>query len=349
MKRSVYFIFIFIFFFAEIAIGQDITSPRFYLDENGVTIKCENCQPGDTGTVNGILYEAVDRELLEQRRDEGTDLSVLCTSIIVDMNGIFGLDSEFNQDIGSWDVSNVTDMSFLFWCADAFNQDIGNWDVSNVTDMTSMFAGWEGGISFNQDIGSWDVANVKSMANMFHGAIAFNQDIGSWDVSNVTDMSGIFSLTSEFNQDIGSWDVSNVTDMTGMFHYAHAFNQDLSGWCVEKIEIEPSSFATDCSLKAEYYPHWGEECMAVSTPPYNDYNKESLNLYPNPTSSIFTLELENPIQGELEIHNFNGQLIYRRQFHSASEQIDLSSFRKGIYFITIRSKDEILTEKLIIL
>ena len=36
----------------------------------------------------------------------------------------------FNQDIGSWDVSNGTNFG-MFYEADAFNQDIGSWDVSN--------------------------------------------------------------------------------------------------------------------------------------------------------------------------------------------------------------------------
>ena len=47
--------------------------PTFYLDANGVTIKCSNCAAGDTGRVDGVLYEAVDRALLIQRRDEGAD------------------------------------------------------------------------------------------------------------------------------------------------------------------------------------------------------------------------------------------------------------------------------------
>lgn len=214
--------------------------PYFYLDDNGVTVKCD-CQPGDTGSVNGILYEAVDRELLEQRRDEDADLTVLCTSMVTDMDSLFYGAVSFNQDIGAWDLSNVTDMSYMFYEAQAFNQDIGDWDVGNVTDMSDMF---KEAFDFNQDIGSWDVSNVTDMSNMFYRTYyslsyvnipgSFNQDIGNWNVSKVTNMSGMFHF-SKFNQPIGNWDVSNVTDMTDMFSRDTSFNQPIGSWNVGNV------------------------------------------------------------------------------------------------------------------
>ena len=150
----------------------------FFLDDNGVTIKCLDCKAGDTGVVNGVEYEAVDRALLLKRKEQGVDLSTLCTSIVTNMDYLFKGEIGFNADIGNWDVGSVISMESMFFLAEAFNQDIGNWDVGSVTNMQFMFYdAWV----FNQDIGSWDVSSVTNITSMFNGATAFNQNIGSWD------------------------------------------------------------------------------------------------------------------------------------------------------------------------
>ncbi|MFD2199993.1 BspA family leucine-rich repeat surface protein [Shivajiella indica] len=214
----------------------ELVSGKFY-DANG-TIKCPDAQPGDKGIVKGKIYEAVDRELLIQRRDEGADLTCVCTSLVTDMSSLFegnygdfmvyGIQYEFNQSISNWDVSNVTNMSWMF-SVSTFNQPISNWDVSNVTDMFSMFLGSE----FNQPIGEWDVSNVTAMSGMFYKG-KFNQPIGNWDVSNVKSMNAMFKGTP-FNQPIGNWDVRKVTSMVHMFAES-PFNQPIGKWNVSNVE-----------------------------------------------------------------------------------------------------------------
>jgi surface protein len=221
-----------------------LVSGKFY-DANG-TIKCPDAKPGDKGIVNGKLYEAVDRALLIQRRDEGADLTCVCTSLVTDMSYLFRL-KDFNQPIGNWDVSNVTTMFYMF--ADSpFNQPIGNWDVSNVVDMGFMFSGSR---SFNQPINNWDVKNVTNMNAMFQVAEKFNQVIGDWDVGNVRGMGWMFAYAAEFNQDLSNWNVSNVDNMDRMFAYARKFNSEIGNWDVGKVTVmnlmffEADSFNSD--------------------------------------------------------------------------------------------------------
>jgi surface protein len=240
-------------------------SPTFYLDANGVTIKCRGCSAGDTGVVSGTTYTAAENGSGTNGIHTlvGASNFNLVTTLVTDMSGVFK-NRAFNPDIGHWDTSNVTDMSEMFSNADNFNQDIGLWDTSNVTDMSEMFnateifnkdiGSWDTSKVedmkymftyndvFNQDIGNWDTSKVTNMAQMFRGAEGFNQNISSWDVSNVTDMSAMFQTSAAFNQDIGNWNTSSVTTMLSMFLGASAFNQDIGSWDTSSVTNMSSMF-----------------------------------------------------------------------------------------------------------
>lgn len=247
MKAAITAFFVLIIF-PSLSHSQDFTL------QNG-TVFCDGAEPGDTGTIDGITYVAVDRQMLEQKIATGEDVTKVCTSLITYMGNLFAGKEEFNQDIGNWDVSNVIEMPFMFSGAIAFNQDIGNWDVSNVLDMAGMFIETH---NFNQDIGNWDVSSVRDMAHMFKVSRVFNQDISGWDVSNVMHMGWMFKDSYAFNQDIRNWNVSSVNNMTGMFSYSKAFNQDLSTWCVDNFDSEPDDFRSGgSSLSESNVPNWG--------------------------------------------------------------------------------------------
>jgi surface protein len=292
-----------ILFCTLLAMYSSVHAQTFIADDKGI-IKCSGAVPGDKGVINGVTFEAVDRALLIQRRDDGADLTKVCTSLVTDMSTIF-YEKDFNQPIGNWDVSNVTNMSMMFYKS-TFNQPIGNWDVGKLVDMHYMF----GRSRFNQPIGNWNVSNVEIMSGVFEVsafnqplndwdvskvtitaymflATSFNQPLDKWNVSKVTSMGGMFRL-GQFNQPIGSWNVSSVTDMNEMFKNSRfnqaignwdvrsisnmdnmfensLFNQDLSGWCVGHLSIAPTNFSNNTPNWTQPKPVWGT-CPLVTNP-----------------------------------------------------------------------------------
>jgi len=148
------------------------------------------------------------------------------------LSNMFNGASNFNQDIGGWDVQNVENMANMFNDATNFNQPIGNWNVQNVTNMSNMF---NSASKFNQPIDNWDVQNVTDMSSMFQNATDFNQDISGWQVQNITNMSNMFNDATNFNQPIGNWNVQNVENMANMFRNATNFNQPIGNWSVQKV------------------------------------------------------------------------------------------------------------------
>ena len=237
----------------------EIVSP-VYLDTNGITIKAYDwAETGMSGVINGINYTIIDKTTLEQMIENNDDVTVVCTSKITDMEGLFAGDynfgnpkfSNFNQNISSWDVSNVTTMKRMFFFTMNFNQPIGHWDVSNVTDMFGMFQTAQ---AFNQPIGDWDVSNLVDAGQMFAQNTKFHQDIGNWNFESLKSMRAMFwgyfttdtgiyydkyegsGPGSGFNHpSVGNWNVSNVEDMMMLFHNNEDFNQDISNWDVSNV------------------------------------------------------------------------------------------------------------------
>ena len=72
-----------------------------------------------------------------------------------------------------------------------------------------------------------------------------------------------------------------------------------------------------------------------------------IRIFPTPTSKLITIQVGEPGEFSIEIISMNGQIILSRDFTGKIYQLDLSSFQKGVYFITIRKKDFVTTRKII--
>ena len=180
----------------------------------------------------------VDNEMLYNLVQNRSSVEHVITTFVTDMSYLFYRNTDFNQDISRWDVSNVTNMTQMFGYAEQFESDLSYWNTSKVEYFSDMFYGTK---KFNSDLSQWNVSKGLKFNGMFHNS-NFNNPLNSWDVSNATDMSGMFDDAVYFNQALFNWDVSNVKDMGGMFAEAVNFNQDISMWNVHNVEIMDNMF-----------------------------------------------------------------------------------------------------------
>ena len=63
----------------------------FYLDANGVTIKCKGCSVGDTGCVGGALYTAHDNSSLQAKSLSDTDFDRVVTTLVTPSMDYFNM------------------------------------------------------------------------------------------------------------------------------------------------------------------------------------------------------------------------------------------------------------------
>jgi len=120
--------------------------------------------------------------------------------------------------------------------------------------------------------------------------------------------------------------------------------------------IEPADLATDSfSNETQIYsydqsqPSRRPQLMLVTDSAningISDYQLHpSISIYPNPASDIIIIEgIDTPFQ--VAIFNLNGQLICRQE--NGHNQLDLSNFEPGVYFVSVRIDETNKTFKLI--
>ncbi|MHC5074685.1 MAG: T9SS type A sorting domain-containing protein [Planctomycetota bacterium] len=74
---------------------------------------------------------------------------------------------------------------------------------------------------------------------------------------------------------------------------------------------------------------------------------EQIRIFPNPASDYIAVQVKETEIYSIEITSMNGQIIQRLNARGPTCQIDLSSLGKGVYIITVRSRDQVWTEKII--
>lgn len=93
----------------------------------------------------------------------------------------------------------------------------------------------------------------------------------------------------------------------------------------------------------QYY----ESEPAIDMNPFNNLASKYLNIYPNPSTGLFTLDLSgyDNAKFELAIYNTLGQLIHEGVIYSHNNnQVDLSSFESGNYFIRLHNSKETINK-----
>jgi hypothetical protein len=84
----------------------------------------------------------------------------------------------------------------------------------------------------------------------------------------------------------------------------------------------------------------GWSCSNVGLP--EDKNALGFEVYPNPSSGLVNLKMKNtmPEDYQIEVTNVLGKVLMQKKIalsDSKDEQLDLSQFAKGIYFIKIQN------------
>ena len=85
-------------------------------------------------------------------------------------------------------------------------------------------------------------------------------------------------------------------------------------------------------------------CSLLSTDEV-DFN-ELINVYPNPSNGIFTVE--TPVNTSMDVFNVNGKLVYSSTFNEVKNRVELNNFSSGIYTVRFTSNRQSAIKKIVV-
>ena len=90
----------------------------------------------------------------------------------------------------------------------------------------------------------------------------------------------------------------------------------------------------------------------ISTCPGNDYwsltdYSDDIKIYPVPAADAVTVELPEPVNGNLSIVNTLGTCVYSEKINSARLQVNIAGLPAGIYFVNISDDSGSVTKRIV--
>jgi len=108
------------------------------------------------------------------------------------------------------------------------------------------------------------------------------------------------------------------------------------------INVDNAAWSTANWTNIDSQTSFSEDCAALSI---DDIEATDFNMYPNPVNSLLTINLNE--KATYSLLNLNGQLLTNGTLTIGKNELNLSNFSNGLYFIRIKTSNGIVTKKLI--
>ena len=81
------------------------------------------------------------------------------------------------------------------------------------------------------------------------------------------------------------------------------------------------------------------DCITISNVGLKDFERETLNVYPNPTSNTFTISSENTINSAFKVVSAEGKEVLSGKMNGKEQTVDISGLSKGVYSVVFDNSE----------
>ncbi|MCB0409678.1 MAG: T9SS type A sorting domain-containing protein [Flavobacteriales bacterium] len=340
--------------FQTTATATGLTAGNYTLtvtDGNGCTVMeaADIYEPSPNGSIAGTVNfqgSPIDMGSIELIRKDGStpaDLTLIDTYSIF-TGGVF----EFhNLESGIYILKAYGDTT-LYSCAPTYADGTIQWDLANEWDITS---------SCSNDSIVLEISLIEIPVNSGTGTIngrliendgsitnkAPGDPIPDIDITVEQSPGGAImgATTTDFN---GDFSFDNLPDGSYIVYAdMHGYTMNISG----TVDLSGGSNNVNiviCSDDTTYQIGMCDNPTSVS----QNIFEEEISIYPNPAKDVLNVFTTNNEVYNLSITDVTGKAVYNKKLINSSNQIDVSSFVTGIYFVRIYNDKSNIYQKLII-
>ncbi len=293
--------------------------------------------PGDRAQNTSLLYGSLLRIDVDKK---------LPYSIPAD-NPFVGDDSQ-RDEIWAFGLRNPWKFSFDSASGNLWIADVGQGTFEEINRLSATIAGsnygwrcYEGNTVFN------DAGNCPDESNLTFPIAVYSHENGRASITGGYVYRGerFPSLQNKYIfADFVSGELAmlDANDDTGAITYSDPFEN--TGFSSFGIDNDGELYAAGL-LSGTIYTVVDNDALSLET-----FNKQSITLYPNPAKDILHVNIrKRDAYVRISIFDILGKKIFTKSLTSTESQIDISTFKKGIYLAQFENPESVsYTQKLII-
>ncbi len=200
----------------------------------------------------------------------------------------------------------------------------------------------------NTHVEEWDDLNVAIILQEYSSREIFQSAYSVEDAeynteARLSDLQVNGETLSDFDPDVFTYNVELPEGTTEIPEVtATPMDENATVIVIPATELRNNTTTVDVFAEDHYTHNQYTVTFTVATGT-NELSKDEITLYPNPTKGI--LNIKSDKQAQATLFAASGSVIAKYQL-SGNGQIDLSNLPNGIYFIRLRTDDQVITKRI---